>query len=63
MVVQLEEVECGATDLAGQSVTVEPQEVMVTKVEKESVSVTVEAAEATAARTAMMENCIIKKDL
>ena len=58
MVVQLDgaEEECS---LAGQLVTSGPQEVMVTKVEETSVSVTVaEAAATEAAMIATVENCI-----
>lgn len=43
--------------------TEDSQEVTVTKVEKESVSVMVEAAEATAARMATAENCIVNEGL
>ena len=47
---------------AGQSVTSGPQEVMVTKVEETSVSVTLaaETEAATAAATTTVENCIIR---
>lgn len=50
-------------DLAGQLVTSEAQEVMVTKVEETSVLVTTDAAETAAeaaAITATVENCIAK---
>lgn len=60
--VELEEEETGASvDLAGQSVTVESQSVMVTKVEWDSVAVMVsaETKAAAAAKRATAENCIV----
>ena len=47
-------------EVAGQSVTSEPHEVIVTKVEDESVSVTVAAeTKAAEAKMATVENCIM----
>ena len=53
--------DCSWAVLAGQSVTVDPQSVMVTKVAEDTVSVTISALAnaAVAATKAIVENCIL----